>query len=251
MNIFNHKLICKYCNKEFERSNLYIQKHHPLHCSRACHANAHNNILICDQCGINFKRNIAQTKKYAKHFCSKKCKSLSQDGVEIWGGSRNLTDSQLLLLRAKKTPEHKAEISKSHLGMRPTEETRKKLRESARGKIITENHKMNMRLAFQKRIEKQKNDTIKFSPRIGLQEKRIIDIFQKYLYYPIIRQHRVNGYFIDGYCPVLNLSIEIDEPIHFKDGVDATQLKDKDILRQQYLENILKCKFIRIPVGYS
>jgi len=37
--------------------------------------------------------------------------------------------------------------------------------------------------------------------------------------------------------------IEYDEPNHFKSG---GSLRDKDIRRQNEIENYLKCKFIRI-----
>jgi hypothetical protein len=204
--------------------------------------------ITCDQCKKEFERNKCQIEKYKQHFCSKLCWGLSQvDISKGWQG----TEKQMSAITAKKTVEHKAKISHSHKGMRPTDETRKKLSESAKKKVITDNHKMNMRLGFQRRIEKQKGEGITFSPRIGLQEKRIIDIFQKFIPYKIIRQKRVDGYFIDGYCPPLNLIIEIDEPAHFKDGIRATELEERDKQRQTYLENRLHCKFIRIPVGYS
>jgi hypothetical protein len=51
------------------------------------------------------------------------------------------------------------------------------------------------------------------------------------------------GYYLDGYDLEKNVAIEIDESHHFnKDG----SLKQKDILRQSKIEELLNCKFIRI-----
>jgi hypothetical protein len=51
------------------------------------------------------------------------------------------------------------------------------------------------------------------------------------------------GYYLDGYDLEKNVVIEIDELHHFnKDG----SLKQKDILRQNKIEKLLNCKFIRI-----
>lgn len=51
------------------------------------------------------------------------------------------------------------------------------------------------------------------------------------------------GYYLDGYDKEKNVVIEIDESHHFnKDG----SLKKRDIIRQEKIEKLLSCKFIRI-----
>lgn len=51
------------------------------------------------------------------------------------------------------------------------------------------------------------------------------------------------GYYLDGYDKEKNVVIEIDESHHFnKDG----SLKKRDIIRQEKIEKLLGCKFIRI-----
>lgn len=56
-----------------------------------------------------------------------------------------------------------------------------------------------------------------------------------------IRQYRVAGYFLDGYCPALNLAIEVDEPYH-----KTKEMLDKDAVRQKNIEAELECKFLRL-----
>lgn len=74
-------------------------------------------------------------------------------------------------------------------------------------------------------------------PCVGHNEKQILDDLEKEIGFNILRQYSVEGYFIDGYIPELNIAIEIDE-----------RLKDKgnDIERQKIIESKLGCRFIRI-----
>lgn len=78
-------------------------------------------------------------------------------------------------------------------------------------------------------------------PCIGKQEKPILDKLENFFSYTILRQHRVNGYFLDGYCPMLNLAIEIDEPRHKR-----TDILKKDKYREEQIKNKLNCSFLRI-----
>lgn len=78
-----------------------------------------------------------------------------------------------------------------------------------------------------------------FCPNNGKYEKQILDLIEKILNIKIERQYKVGKYFIDGYCKELNLAIEVDELHHNK------QI-EKDKIRQQNIENILGCKFLRI-----
>ena len=78
-------------------------------------------------------------------------------------------------------------------------------------------------------------------PNIGKYETQILDNLEKCFNYPILRQYRVAGYFLDGYCPALNLAIEVDEKYHKK----PEQLQ-KDNYRQKMIENKLNCRFLRM-----
>lgn len=57
-------------------------------------------------------------------------------------------------------------------------------------------------------------------------------------------QYQVYDYRIDLYIPKYNIAIEIDEAEH-------KYKKDYDLRRQNYIENKIHCKFIRINEGES
>jgi very-short-patch-repair endonuclease/nitrite reductase/ring-hydroxylating ferredoxin subunit len=81
---------------------------------------------------------------------------------------------------------------------------------------------------------------------VGMNEK---DYLQPYLekiidyklefQYPI--KNETGNYYIDVYIPELNLVIEYDEFHHYD-----SRNKEKDIIRQKYIENKLGCDFVRI-----
>lgn len=59
-----------------------------------------------------------------------------------------------------------------------------------------------------------------------------------------IEQYQVDNYRIDLYIPKYNIAIEIDEKEH-------KYKKDYDKIRQNYIENQIQCKFIRVNEGDS
>ena len=122
-------------------------------------------------------------------------------------------------------------------GKKMSLEFRKKLSESHKGYITPESTKLKLRIIRQEQIDKDGGIV-----QIGKYEKQILDYIEDYLKTPIIRQFRTAGYFIDGYCPVYNLAVEIDEPFH------NNQL-EKDKEREQNIKNELNCVFIRIPTN--
>lgn len=67
--------------------------------------------------------------------------------------------------------------------------------------------------------------------------KQILDKLEIKSGYKIIRQYKVLGYFLDGYIPELNLTIEVDE---------KPKNTLKDIQREKEIINKLKCYLIRI-----
>lgn len=112
------------------------------------------------------------------------------------------------------------------------------------GKKWTDETKKKQREAAIKYIETTKLYGLPLCPRIGKQEKPILDELEKQYNYPIIRQHYIDGYWLDGYCKELNIAIEIDEPYHTR-----TKFKEHDIKKEEYVKNKLNCEFIRIPIG--
>lgn len=147
-------------------------------------------------------------------------------------------------------------------GKHPSEETLKKLRESHLGQKSwnkgikgiyhhTEEWKRNnSKMMMGKKMSIESRNKLRIStieylkkvcgevcPRIGTNEKRILDSLQIHFKYHIHRQYEVEGYFLDGYIPELRLAIEIDE---------KPKNKDKDFERQKFIEDKLDCKFIRI-----
>ena len=151
-------------------------------------------------------------------------------------------------------------------GIKLTEEHKKKIGTTLKGRIpwnknkhLTYNHiqkiiksntgqkrsvisKEHMRIGAIKKIERQFLNGQPLTPSIGLLEKPILDNLEKCFNYTILRQHKVAGYFIDGFCPALNLAIEIDEKHHNKQ-------KEKDLYRQNIIENRLQCRFLRIDIN--
>lgn len=56
-------------------------------------------------------------------------------------------------------------------------------------------------------------------------------------------QYKVLKYRIDGYDPESNTAYEIDEPQH-----NNKSHQTKDLQRQQEIEDVLGCKFVRIKL---
>ena len=162
----------------------------------------------------------------------------------------------------KRSEEQKKQISDVHKGKKLSEDTRRKMSKARKGeknhfygkhhseeakkkmgeankiarkgKNHSEETKEKMRLSAFEYVKRVRDILY---PRIGHNEKRILDELEQELNYKILRQYKVAGYFLDGYIPELNLAIEVDE---------RPKDKLKDIERQQIIENKLKCKFVRI-----
>ena len=136
--------------------------------------------------------------------------------LKVWNKGKKLSYYHILELKKN----HKGMIGKKH-----KIETIRKIRES---KI--------------KYVENQLLNGMPLSPTIGMYEKVILDNLEECFNYNILRQYKINGYFLDGYCPALNLAIEIDEPFH-------NNRIEKDIVREKEISNKLNCQFLRIKVG--
>ena len=76
-----------------------------------------------------------------------------------------------------------------------------------------------------------------------LQEEAALKTIEQLLGVILIRQYKVLKYRIDGYEPESNTAYEIDEPQH-----NSKSHQIKDLKRQQEIEAVLNCKFVRIKL---
>ncbi len=90
-------------------------------------------------------------------------------------------------------------------------------------------------------IEQAKLNGNPLYPTIGKYETQMLDTLEESFGYTILRQHKVAGYFLDGFCPALNLAIEIDEKHHQK-----TKQRQLDIDRDNYLKTNFNYQILRI-----
>ena len=74
-----------------------------------------------------------------------------------------------------------------------------------------------------------------------LQEESALKTIEQLLSVTLVRQFKVLKYRIDGYDPISNIAYEIDEPAH-KHSVAH------DRKRQQEIEDVLGCTFVRIKL---
>ncbi len=134
-------------------------------------------------------------------------------------------------------------------GKHLTEETKKQISMSKQGKKYpkeqypnsgwrnkhpSEETKKKLRLKAIKYIEETCGG---ITPMIGHNEKGILDELELEYGYKIIRQYKVEGYFLDGYIREIKLAIEVDE---------KPKTTERDFNRQKQIEKKLNCKFLRI-----
>jgi len=123
-------------------------------------------------------------------------------------------------------------------GKKQTSDTIDKIKKSNTGVKRNDITKAKNRINRQNQILKNGN-----GPNIGTHEKQILDELEQLFNYKILRQYEVEGYFLDGYIPQLNLAIEIDESYHKRKFI-----KDKE--RENNIKKKLNCKFMRIEDRY-
>jgi very-short-patch-repair endonuclease len=136
-------------------------------------------------------------------------------------------------------------------GLKRSDESKKRLSLSKLGKNNpmygkhpSKETRMKMRISKLKYMSEKYNNGEVIYPVIGKEETSILNYLEKDCFnYPILRQYLIDGYWLDGYCPALNLAIEIDEKHH-----NNPKQKKRDMDKEKYVRNKLNCKFIRILV---
>ena len=189
--------------------------------------------IIC-RCGKQFNVYPYRIKRSKELFCSKKCKSLYCK--PLLGKKRSyytitkIRDAQIGIKKS----------SESIIAMRKNQPNRSGNNNSFYGK----KHTMESKKAISQSTLKylKKCDSPSILPRVGILEKPILDKLENCFSFTILRQHKVDNYFLDGFCPALNLAIEIDEAYH-------NNLREKDIIRENNIKNKINCSFLRIKIG--
>lgn len=115
------------------------------------------------------------------------------------------------------------------------------------GKKHSNEARRKVRLAWIKRHEGRKGQLVpSYNPRsIPMIENYGRKNGFKFQHAENLGEYRVKelGYFLDAYDKENNVALEIDEWHHYdKDG----NLREKDLIRQREIIQILKCKFVRI-----
>jgi len=160
--------------------------------------------ITCECCGKIVSKYLYGRDKV--RFCSNKC---AHDMMPVWNKGKSWSNKV------------KQKISMSNKNKTFSNETREKFRKA--------------RVSYMEKVGLIKG------PNVGKYETKILDKFEECIYpYLIKRQYYIAGYFLDGYCPALNLAIEIDEKFHN----NREQLK-KDKYREEQIKQELNCNFLR------
>ena len=161
----------------------------------------------------------------------------------------------------EKSKERSEKLKKANFGKHLSEETKKKIREKRklqviteetrkklRGRILTENHKLKLRIAA---IEDLKKKGVllgcKGARNYNLKACEYFDKLNDENKWNL--QHALNGgeielygYFVDGYDKENNIVVEYDEKFHYD---FCGNLKPRDVIRMKYIKNKLCCRFFR------
>jgi len=135
--------------------------------------------------------------------------------------------------------EHIEKLRIVNTGKKLSEETRNKIRAKHKGIKLSFEHKQKIRASTLKYIEETRGSV---NPNIGRYEKQILDCIENSIKILILRQYRIGDFFLDGYCKERNIVFEVDE---------KPKNREKDVEREEYIKNKLKCVFIRIPTYNS
>lgn len=167
----------------------------------------------------------------------KQSRTCKERGIGKWMKGKIISDitKEKMRINAKVNPNY---------GMKGKHHTNKtiqiiRIKNIGIKKPCSKEHRMNLRLATLRYIKKMKGRVF---PRVGKNEFKIINGLEKEMGVKFIRQFEVGGYFVDGYCKELNLVVEVNELHHLSES----KVKERDIIRQKFIEGILGCKFLII-----
>jgi len=206
-----------------------------------------NGILCSYGCGQKATHKF----KGGKFCCSKSYNSCL---VNREKNSKSVDGKKNHMFGKNHSKEARKKISESNKGEKNymfgkthSKEARKKIIEAQQGVPLSKEHRKKIRISHIKRRDELYG---RCCPTYNPKACKLIDEYGKENNYNF--QHAENGgefyikelgYWVDGYDKEKNVVMEIDESFHFDfDG----NLKEKDVERQQEIEEYLKCKFIRI-----
>jgi hypothetical protein len=190
---------------------------------------------ICPTCG----NSVSHTTKYV-------CKK--SEGKECFDCAQKNPEKAKRVSQTNKGKDY----NKSRLGVKESEETKKKKSLSLKGRVPGfggKKHKPNTRQKMSEIRSQMLVERFGENQVFPYYNKSACQLFEKInKHFGWDGQHAENGgefyiggYWVDYYEPKQNIVIEFDEPRH-----DIPSIKEKDEIRQRYITEQLKCKFIRI-----
>ena len=229
---------CKICELEYSSPNAFgnhIKQFHKIDTKKYYDLHILNGEKVkCKQCDkeASFKNIV---KGYRDH-CSKSCSKRIQPNSKGWS----------YIKKPGYTPWNK--------GVKMSEEYKKNWLESVKNtewvNPLSDKTKDKLRVVF---VERLKNNNKSFHPPYNKKACEYFNMMMEDSNFFI--QHAENfgefhikelGYFVDGYDAENNIVYEWDEKWHFEDD----KIIEKDKIRQEKIENLLGCKFIRIKQRY-
>ncbi len=203
---------------------------------------------ICTSCNTNITY-ASYSGWYKADRWNRNCKSCSiakinrnRTADDLSNRNQNIRKSKL---GTSASVETKLKMSKSQTGRRHSLETKRKISEWHKGKILSDTHRQNLRLA---KIADMKKKHGQISPNYNSDACRLIEKYGKKHGYNF--QHAENGgefhikplgYWVDGYDAEQNLVIEVYESYH------SRQI-EKDKIRQKEIEEHLGCEFVILNI---
>jgi hypothetical protein len=201
-----NNMVCKDCKKTKKESKIYVR--------------------MCPECSVELKtKNIFYFRKAEKN--KSKCLSCSNKGRIISDeGRKNMSKCHANVF-GKNNP---------FFGKTHTDETKSKISQS-----ISDEERSKRRIRCLERIRSTKR-TANFNKFAC----KYFDELNKIKGWNLIHalnggEFIVDGYSLDAYDKEKNIVVEYDESKHYSNGM----LREKDILRQNKIIKVLKCRFFR------